>query len=76
MGILFRFLHCVTVKNSHVLKEWTVTIFKVTEFVQMDADVIQRKKYGSDITQIVVASPVNSTKDGNRGQDCPKRMGV
>jgi len=48
----------------------------VTEFVQMDADVIQRKKYGSDIRQTVVASPVTLTKDGNRGQNCPKRMGV
>jgi len=47
----------------------------VTEFVQMDADFIQRKKYGSDIRQTVVASPVTSTKNGNRGQDCPKQMG-
>jgi hypothetical protein len=30
----------------------------------MDAEVLQRKKYGSDIRQTVVASPVTSTKMG------------
>jgi hypothetical protein len=48
----------------------------VTEFVQMDAEVIQRRKYGSYRRLNMVASPVTSTKDGKRGQDFPKRMGV
>jgi hypothetical protein len=58
------------------LEEWTVTIFNVIEFVQMEADVTHRKKYGSGIEQIVVAVPVTSTKYGIGGQDCPTRMGV
>ena len=28
------------VKCSDILEEWTVSIFRVTEFVQMDSDVI------------------------------------
>jgi hypothetical protein len=53
------------------VEEWNVAVFKAIEFVQMDADVLQRKKYGSDIRQTVVASPVTSTKLGTGDRIIP-----
>jgi hypothetical protein len=43
----------------------------VTEFVQMDAEVTERKPCVFDIRQVVVASPVTSTEDGRGNRIVP-----
>lgn len=61
------FLNCVVVKYPNVLEEPTAFIFRVTtELAQVDAEVIQRKKYMSCVGLFWVVWQVAAAGDRKR----------
>lgn len=63
------------IKYSNILENCTASIFKITEFIQVDVKCCDKRK-GTYIQWLQGSWPITAMKDKKMAKDCPQSLRV